>query len=76
MEEKSGQKLGCVLHRGVHYTGKYGILFPLYNYFFLTYQENERMVRGKIKPGTNEQKQKELLEPTTMLFGELAEKNG
>ena len=34
------------------------------------------MVRGKIKPGTNEEKQKELLEPATMLFGELAEKNG
>ena len=34
------------------------------------------MVRGKIKPETNEEKQKELLEPTTMLFGELAEKNG
>ena len=34
------------------------------------------MVRGKMKLGTNEQKQKELLEPTTMLFGELAEKNG
>lgn len=39
-------------------------------------EENERIVHGKVQPETNEEKQKQLLEPTTMLFGELAEKNG
>jgi len=38
-------------------------------------EENEKIVRGNVHL-TKEEKQKELLEPTTMLFGELAEKNG
>ncbi|KAL9980322.1 hypothetical protein ACROYT_G008893 [Oculina patagonica] len=38
-------------------------------------EENEKIVRGNV-PKTKEEKQKELLEPTTMLYGELAEKNG
>ena len=41
----------------------------------LNLKENEKIVRGNIQL-TKEEKQKELLEPTTMLYGELAEKNG
>ena len=48
----------------------------IYLYFLLCLKENERIVHGKVQPETNEEKQKQLLEPTTMLFGELAEKNG
>ena len=43
--------------------------------FFLLLKENEKIVRGNIQQ-TKEEQQKELLDPTTMLFGELAEKNG
>lgn len=40
-------------------------------------EENEKIVHGKVRQSqTKEEKQKELLEPTTMLYGELAEKNG
>jgi len=40
-------------------------------------KENEKIVRGKVQQSqTKEERQKELLEPTTMLYGELAEKNG
>lgn len=38
-------------------------------------EENEKIARGEVKL-TKEEKQKELLEPTTMLYGEMAEKNG
>ncbi|KAJ7326570.1 hypothetical protein OS493_027524 [Desmophyllum pertusum] len=38
-------------------------------------EANEKIARGEIKR-TKDEKQKELLEPTTMLYGELAEKNG
>ena len=42
--------------------------------FFLP-KENKKIVHGKIAL-SNEEMQKELLEPTTMLYGELAEKDG
>lgn len=38
-------------------------------------EENAKIVQGNIQQ-TKEEQQKELLDPTTMLFGELAEKNG
>lgn len=38
-------------------------------------EENEKIVQGKIEL-SKEEMQKELLEPTTMLYGELAEKDG
>ncbi|KAK2558362.1 hypothetical protein P5673_019508 [Acropora cervicornis] len=38
-------------------------------------EENKKIVHGKIAL-SNEEMQKELLEPTTMLYGELAEKDG
>lgn len=40
-----------------------------------TLKENEKIARGEVKL-TQEEKQKELLEPTTMLYGDIAEKNG
>lgn len=40
-------------------------------------EENEKIVHGKVQQSqTKEEKQKQLLEPTTMLYGELPEKNG
>ena len=43
--------------------------------FLFILKENEKIARGEVKL-TQEEKQKELLEPTTMLYGDIAEKNG
>ena len=47
----------------------------LFVVFFFLPKENKKIVHGKIAL-SNEEMQKELLEPTTMLYGELAEKDG
>lgn len=50
------------------------ILIRMFDCLFFP-KENKKIVHGKIAL-SNEEMQKELLEPTTMLYGELAEKDG